>query len=204
MTRAYVWNDSFVCVTWLIHRHDSFTTVVILSSLTSVTWLVRMCEISYSCVFTHMNDLCNTYEWVMAHTWMSNVTHMNELFMCVTWRIHMCDMTDSCVLQDSFICVTWLIHVCDMTHSYVWRDSFLCVTWLIRVWHDSFMCWHVWHDSYMCVTWPFHMRDTHFYACGLALLLLFGHAHMCDMTHTCVWHNSCMFVAPICARVYWR
>jgi len=26
---------------------------------------------------THMNGLCHTYEWVMAHIWMSHVTHMN-------------------------------------------------------------------------------------------------------------------------------
>jgi len=114
MSHSYVWHDSFICVTWLIHMthsapchsHDSFI---------CATWLIHM---------THSAP-CHSY----------------NLFICVTWLITMCDMThpyvwhDSfiCVRHDSFICATWLIHMCDMTHSYVWRDSFTCATWHIHM-----------------------------------------------------------------------
>jgi len=57
---AYVWRDSLirVCV-----YHDSFICVTRLTH-------------------THMNECRHTYEWVMAHTWMSHGTHMSE-----SWQI---------------------------------------------------------------------------------------------------------------------
>ena len=83
---------------------------------------------------TRMKKSCHTYEWVMAHVWMSHGTHMNASwhrshtcifgslsFVWGTWLVCTCDMTH-----------TWLIHMWDMTHSYVGHESFTCVTWLIH------------------------------------------------------------------------
>jgi len=65
-----VWLDSFMCVTWLIH----------------------VCDMTYSSVW-------------------------HDSFMCVTWLIHMCDMTYSYEKHDSFTCVPCSVHVCDMMHA---------------------------------------------------------------------------------------
>jgi len=132
-----VWYDWFMCVTWLIHVCDMTYSCVWHDSLTCVIWLIHMCDMTHS---------------------------------CVTWLIHMWDMTHSYVGYDSFICVTWLIHMCDMTHSYVRHDSF-SVTWL--VWHDSFMrnltlllachascviwLFQTWHASYHMKWLSFHI-----------------------------------------------
>ena len=68
-------------------------------------------------------------------------------------------------------------HVWDTTHSYVRHDSFMGVTWLIQS-CDMTHSW-VWHDSSATFTrrhelsTPLHSRMTH--------------AHVWDMTHSCVW-----------------
>jgi len=51
---------------------------------------------------THMNESCHTYEWVMAHIWMSHGTHMNESLhthewvMAHIWMSHVTHMNESC------------------------------------------------------------------------------------------------------------
>ena len=108
MTHSYVWQDSFICVTWFIDVCDMSHSYLWHGSFMCVTWLIHMCDKTHS------------YVW-------------HDSLMCVTCLIHICDMAHSCVWHDWFICVTWLIHVCDMINSYVWRDSFICVTWLIHM-----------------------------------------------------------------------
>ena len=151
----------------------------------------------------HMNESCQTYEWVMSHIWMSHVTHMNE--SCHTHEsgyLHVwhdvCDMNQPHVWHDSFICVPWLIPMCAMTHPYVCHDSSICVTWLrwricsaqhAHIFGASECLFHqrcvmsrtphshthsyLWHDSFSCVTWLIPM---------------------CDMTHSYVWHESFLCV----------
>ena len=121
MTHSYVWHDSFINVTWLIHKCDMTHSYVWqdssiypqspCASSTSgvprcVTWLIHMC------------DMTHLYVW-------------HDSSINVTWLIHRCDMTHSYMWQDSFIypqspcalstsgvlgCMAWLAHMCDMTH----------------------------------------------------------------------------------------
>jgi len=187
MTHSYVWHDTFVCVTWLIHMRDMTHWYVWHDSLICVTWLIRM------------RDVTHSYVW-------------HDSFLRVPWLIHTCDMTHSNAWHDSFIRVTWLILTCATTHSYARHDSFICVTYSFR--HSnvrdgmshvlSRMCnmthsrvnhgilqlhvpftsasrnesrthSYVWHDShsFTCVTW-------------LTLI------HKCDVTHahSHVWRDS--------------
>ena len=113
MNHSYVWNDSFICMTWLIHVWDVTHSHVCYCSFICVTWpesfiwhdsFIRVTWPIY------MRDMTHSHVW---HDW----------FICVTVLIVM--------YEESFICVTWFIHMCDMTHSYVRHDSFTCVTWLI-------------------------------------------------------------------------
>jgi len=123
MTHSYVWHDSFIRVTWLIHTCDmthSYVCETIHScechdSFMCVTWLIPIC------------DMTHLYVW---HD--SSICERNDSFLWVPWLIHVCDMTHSHVWHGSFICVTsrihmcakWLIFVGAMTHSCVWHDSF--------------------------------------------------------------------------------
>ena len=94
---SYVWHDSFIRVTWLIHTCDMNHSNVWHDSFICVTWLIHICDMTHS------------YVW-------------HDSFICVTWLIHMRDMTHSYVWHDkikrttwSFICVPWLLNTWDMT-----------------------------------------------------------------------------------------
>ena len=81
MTHSYVWHDSFICVTWLIHMcdmthsyvwHDSFMThsYVWHDSFICVTWLIHMCDMTHSWLI-RMCDIKMTYSYV----WHDSFTH---------------------------------------------------------------------------------------------------------------------------------
>jgi len=93
-------------------------------------FVVRMCDMTHSSVWTWLIHLCGRTHLSVRH----------DSFICVKGLMHLCDMTHSFVWHDSCICVTWLIHerrmpckrhhasicvtwlihMCDTTHSYVW------------------------------------------------------------------------------------
>jgi len=102
MTHSYVWHDSSICFTSLIHMFYMSLSHVWHDSFICVTWLIHMCDMTHS------------YVW-------------HDSFVCVTWLIHMCDMTRPYVLQVSFICFTWAIHMCDVTRPCVWHDACIFV-----------------------------------------------------------------------------
>jgi len=141
-----------------------------------------------------MIESCHMYDWVTAHVWMSNTTRMNE-----SCRAH------SHVLygMPPIRMYIPLIRMCDVTYS--------CVRSLTRshMWYDVFIAWHdwrihkrdrhtsyshVWYDVFMC----FHMCDmTHSYVWHDSIIHVtwLNHTcdipliHMCDMTYSCVWDN---------------
>ena len=46
MAHSYVWHDSFICVTWLIHKCDMTHSYVWRVSFICVTWLIHMCDMT--------------------------------------------------------------------------------------------------------------------------------------------------------------
>ena len=113
---CYLRKHSFLCVTLLPVRHESFL---------YGTWLIHACDTNHS----HVG-----HDWFIYTTWLMHICNMthsyvrHDSFICATWLIHMSDLTHSYARHDSFSwakfsCATWLMHMCDMTHSYEWLDT---------------------------------------------------------------------------------
>jgi len=190
MTHSYVWHDSFVRVTWLIHTFDITHSQAWLDSFIRVAWLIHTCGVTHSYV---------TRLACLAHG-CGNMTHS-----CMRWHLEEIDIlkTELCGI---------LTRICrDMTHSawntnpqfhtcqnfsfwsFFWyfgtfclfclpflpsfggRDSFsksknsrrARVTWLIDTCEMTPS--YVWRDSFIRVTWLIHA---------------------CNMTHWYMWHDS--------------
>jgi len=203
-THSYVRHDSLICVTWLTHMCDMTHSYVRHDSFISETWLIRMCKKTRWCVIRHIHI------WDMTHSY---VRH--DSLLCVTWLTHMWDMTHSYVWHDSLICVTWLTHMCEMTHLFMRHDSFPFVTWLVRgnifLQHcDLLETCDFMHSygngiqlvgsikSYVSFAKEPYKRDHILQkkTCNLIdptnhihPISKVGLSHMCDMTHSYVWHD---------------
>ena len=129
MTHSYVWHDSFICVTWLIHMCDMTHSYVWHNSFIccDTLWYASAAALLMSHIITHatyectthishyMYDLyaaveaCRTVRWaewhiqtwvvVMSHIWMSHVTFMNESCHTCEWV-----MSHINVLLGSWMC----------------------------------------------------------------------------------------------------
>jgi len=91
MTPSYVWHDSFICVTWLIHMCDMTPSYVWQDALIYVTWLMHTCDMTQSCMW-------------------------HDSFIHVTWHSHH-SLSRSLFLYHTWVHATWLIDIGDMTHA---------------------------------------------------------------------------------------
>ena len=101
-THSYVWHDSSIYVTCLVHMCDSFI---------CVTWRIRMCGMTHSYVWrdsfmyvTWLIHMCNVTH---PHVWRDSSIHG-------TWLIYTCDTTHSYAWRDSFIRVQFLLRMRDI------------------------------------------------------------------------------------------
>jgi len=102
MTHSYVWHDSFICETWLIHMCDIFD-----MARWYAAWRIHTCHgLSHE---WHDSFICVT----------RNTTHCvwHDAFISVPWPIRLCGMTHSYVWHGTFARYT--------TNSYMWHDSFI-------------------------------------------------------------------------------
>jgi len=124
---TYVWHDSSICVTWLIHMCDMTHPAVQLAVRTEVCtevchvwvkscmdeaceeWMWGLRHVRFGQGMSNIDEMCTEVcTWTWTSSWMSYLCVMNELCMCahVTW-LCMCD--------------EWAMYVCacDVT-MYVW------------------------------------------------------------------------------------
>jgi len=209
--KMYVWYNLFICVPHPIHTCDMTHTRAkygvprwsrgdgwVMSHMTTAseschTFFVHTCDMTHS-----KSHMIRSYVWhdsvtqdslaPVTHTWSEWVMprHVTLAFVScihVTWLTHS-GLTRSC--HTYLERVTWLTHM-GLTHMGLTRS---CHTYLERVSrvtschimsHSRLSRAYVWHqahcDALICVTRLIHM-------CEMKWLI-----HMCDMTHSYVWHD---------------
>jgi len=119
MTHSYVWHDSFICVTWLIHMCDMTQSYVWTDLSICVTWLIQTCGMTY------------LYVWHVWYHWL----------ICVTWLNLRFDMTHPYAGLNASCDMASLVNMCDVTSPNVWHDVFTCVARLIRMCDMCDMGW---------------------------------------------------------------
>ena len=135
-----------------------------------VLWLIWMSRV------THINESCHTYEWVMSHIWTSHVTHMSESCDSYQWVM-------SQIWEENFT------HMNESWHTYQWVTSHI---WMENVTHMN-LSWHThgWVLSHIRMSHVAHVNESGVfrqrYCCYCACRKII---HMCDMTHSYVWHDS--------------
>jgi len=95
VTHSYVWRDSFICVTWLIHMCDVTHWYVWHYSSICVTWLIHMRDMTHwyvwrgSFVSLHTPDYPITKTMIYTYLFKSLqlIKSSLQLFQYVTWRI---------------------------------------------------------------------------------------------------------------------
>jgi len=155
----YVWQDSFIYVTWLIHMN-------------ALTHSIQVQIFIQMCIFDYLGDglgrIVGTCD--MTHSY---VCH--DSLVCVRWLLHV-KYGYSYMHFGLFgrwvvllVRVTSLIYLFDMTHSYVCHDLSICVcgnafisstdiqTYIPDYLGGRSYCRCVWHDSFKCVTWLTHV-----------------------------------------------
>jgi len=152
-----VQQDSYMCVTWLIHIWHDFLLFKYVRTMDViwVIWRIHMWDITHSCIdMTHsLGHRASSSSWARSIL---------------------------CVWHDSYMCATWLIHMLDMTHSYIGMTHLLghgaSSSWWTRSIpylnkRKSCQIWmrHVTHMYESCRTHRYHMRDmTHWNVTWLA------------------------------------
>jgi len=116
MTHAYVWHDTFICVTWFIHTCDMTHSYMWHDSFTCVKWLIYMSSTRSDVLhdaFTRVTCHIHTFDMTHPHTqplliylaqsaqYLSNV--------CVTWlvqRVQNADNTSENTFQYIYIYIS--------------------------------------------------------------------------------------------------
>jgi len=157
-------------------------------------------------------------KWVISHIWIRHVTHMSESRdICsrhVTHTNPSChtrtnsqhpNHTPEWVMSHVWIRVTsliWIRHVTNMTasrhtytgsrsrthtHEWVMSHVWIRVTSLIRMSHVTHMTASRHTHTQVVILQPIQMNES----CSTHIWLI----HTCDMTHSNVWHHSCIWMS---------
>jgi len=142
VTHSYVWRDSFIRVTWLIHTCD-------VTHFVRVSWLIP-------------------FDVTRSHAWRDSIICLKMALqkrigsgsMSVPWPMRACGVTYLYVWRDWLINVTLLIPIRDMAHFYKCASlcgnaSAACAVTYAHVWRDSFM--RVTPLTYTCEVTHWHI-----------------------------------------------
>ena len=205
--RANVCRDSFMCVPWLKRMsalsatrctfrvcdvtpacvcHDSIVTLLFEpygASFTLVTWLLYICAMTHSCLYSMSHMACFSRVHTCLDTYAvtpSCVCH----FSCMSLLYKSNRTSFRCVTLCVTLCVRSLIHactdvMCKVAHLCLYRDAH---TSQLRESRISHVC--VMTHSYMCICVPWILHVTAPQVTRNALEIR-------DVTHWCMCHDSC-------------
>ena len=132
----------------------------------------------------------------------------------------LCDMTSSCLCHDLFICGARLVHIYDTTHSHVWRDFFICMTTRCYASHhlslesmshdmslvsnrrsschmnEEFVTYESMSHDMSLVSMCHTTRSCVKTSCSCVHVLK-RVAHLCDVTRSCLWRVSLVWVPSL-------
>jgi len=147
---------------------------------------------------THINELCGTYEWVVAHVWMSHVTTcpMCEWVMSHIWMRHVTHMNES-----------WPLDECPSPVLRVWSHIELShVTHMNESWISQVYQWvmsHEWMGHVTHINEPW-MSRVHQWVMSHALMSHVTQSHVTRMDESCPmykwvyeWVVSCVWMSHV-------
>ena len=159
MNHAYVWHDSFICVTWLSQMCVMTHSDVWHDSLRCVTWLTQTQDNDDDMVLEEGIDSHMYTVQVSVNDLMCEITHQSS---------HTCNQ--SCVIFSLHTHVEGVMY----THSHVWKES--CI--LIHVCGRNDVYSFIWTESCILIHMDWVMY-THSHACKESCVLI----HICVMSH---------------------
>jgi len=200
--QTHEWVMSHMLVSYVTHMNDLHF------------WIAHGAHVQHSTMWMshvkQMKDSCQTYEWVMSHTYSS-------IDGRCTQRSHVAYMNESCHTYKWALSHMWMSHdtrTNESWHSYEWVMSHV-YSRINRRWPErrsrahrregtmSHIHSYVWHDLSICVA---HSCVTHSYtwhgSFTCMIVVMYVHVcdmtiHMCDMTHSYVRHDSFISVTGL-------
>jgi len=158
------------CVYTYVHVLINIHTYHWVTSHVQICHVTHMNESGHSCEFvmshvlirhvTHWNASCHTYRWVMSHIWMSHVTHMNQ--SCHTYEWDMSQL--SCCANRTYESI-------DLCVKSLNNDLKVKFTQRLNIWRS------------VAQIFQKTVKVLGIFRCRMGLI------HMCDMTHSYVWHD---------------
>ena len=119
-----MWHDSFICVTWMIHKCDMTHSYAWHEWFINVTWRIYMCETTCSHVW-HVSFICVTRDTTHSYAWQGS-------FICVTWLMHTCDIE---------IAATAITHSLSLSHTHTNRHyQIFCIVKDLEECWGGFIC----------------------------------------------------------------
>jgi len=221
ITHAYVWHDSCICVTWLVRMYNMTHTYVRHDSFIFVTWLIQICDMTHSDVW-HDSFRCVT--WLIQMCDMTHSYMWHDSCICVTWLVRIYDMphTHERVLSYAgtshvthlnwVIPHMWMNHIPHMNTSIrtgQTQNFGLSKFWSVKILvcqifgllpraHIHIHAYTYAHYRSLLQKSPRKETILNFSllprAHQIVLVSFHGSRHMCDMTHSYVYHDSCIHV----------
>jgi len=162
MTHSYVWHDSFICVTWLIHMCDMTHSHVWHDSFTCVTWLIHICDMTHNLIACRFCQVpmttkllaCNSKR---SHMCVAYVTRMCEKQLIQTTHLFACPIVIVCMEVDYslYVHVKWLsqtTHLIACRSGHTYSSQQLRIVRLLFVWKLTIVYMYMWNDSFRLLT----------------------------------------------------